>query len=290
MRDMTVRTPLRIALAVAGVLALVSLALATWLTSSESGKVWVKGRIETLVTSQIPGQLRIGRIVDLGPPLIAQDVRFSHADGRVVLVADHAEIEPDLSQALRGRLGFERAAVDGGRIDLSPDPDGRVAIEAALDKPKQPGQPSDPMGGLHYDLASMHVQNFKVEAKLKDLAEFKVEDVQGFVGVRRIETSGTVVKLERISGRVLPGFLGKKTQLEQVTGWIHGKQPHAAHFDAPIAIGDGALNAKIDVYDRDKTPVTIQIERSRGAGDLAASAAEFADGLFGDTLEVKTRD
>jgi hypothetical protein len=287
---MALRTPLRLGLAFIVIAAVASFALSIWLTSSDSGKEWVKGRLETLVTSQIPGRLRVGRIVDLGPPLVAEDVRFYHPDGRVVLIADHAEIEPDLSQALRGRLGFARAAVDGGRLVLSPDPDGRIAIEAALDAKAKPGEPSDPHGGLHYALQSMHVQNFRVETKLSDLADFKVDDVEGFVAVRRIETSGTVVELDRVSGRVTPGFLGKKTVIEQLDGWVHGKQKHAAQFNAEVAIGDGALHAKLDVHDREKAPVEVEIKHSRGAGDLAATAVEFADGLFGDTLEVKSKD
>lgn len=290
MQAIALRTPVRLGLAFVVIAAAGSFALASWLTSSDSGKEWVKGRIETLVTSQIPGRLRIGRIVDLGPPIVAEDVRFYHADGRLVLVCDHAEIEPDLSQAVRGRLGFERAAVDGGRLVLSPDPDGRVAIEAALDTPTKPGQPSDPHGGLHYNLQSMHVQNFRIEAKLSDLADFKLDGVEGFVGIRRIETSGTVVNLDRVSGRISPGFLGKKTVLEKLDGWVHGKQKHAAHFDAAITIGDGALKTKLDVHDREKAPVELEIQRARGAGDLVATAADFAGDLFGDTLEVKKHD
>jgi hypothetical protein len=287
---MSIRRPFKFALAFIAVTAVASIALAAWLTSSDSGKDWVKHRIEGVVTQNIPGELRIGRIVDLGPPLIAEDVRFYHYDGRVVLIADHAEVQADLGQALRGHLGFERAAVKGGRIVLSPDPDGRVAIEAALDAPSKPGQPSDPTGGLHYALQSMHVENFRVEAKISALADYKVDGVEGFVGVRRIETSGTDVKLERISGRVSPGFLGKRTELKEVDGWIHGKQKHVAQITAAMKIGDGDLDAKVNVYDRDKAPVTIEFDRATGAGDLAATLAKFADGLAGDSLEVVKKD
>jgi hypothetical protein len=287
---MSIRTPIKFALAFVGIAAVASVSLAAWLTSSDSGKDWVKRRIEKAVTDGIPGELKIGRILELGPPLIAEDVRFYHYDGRVVLVADHAEVEPDLGQALRGRLGFERAAVKGGRIVLSPDPDGRIAIEAALDAPTKPGEPSDPNGGLHYSLASMHVEKFRVEAKISDLADFKVDGVEGFVGVRRIETSGTTVKLERISGRVSPGFLGKRTEVKQLDGWIHGKQKHVAQMLTSMKIGDGDLHAKLNVYDREKTPISIEFDRATGAADLAATLANFADGILGDSLEVVKKD
>jgi hypothetical protein len=287
---MALRTSGKFAVAFIGIAAVVSLSLAAWLTASDSGKHWVKGRLEQAVSSQIPGKLRIGRIVELGPPLIAEDVRFYHPDGRVVLVADRAEVEPALLQAIRGRLGFERAAVDGGKIVLSPDPDGRIALEAALDAPSKPGEPSDPNGGLHYALQSMHVQHFRVEAKISDLADFKLHDVEGFVGVRRIETSGTQVQLERISGRLSPDILGKRTELKQVDGWVHGKEKHVAQLTAAMRIGAGEMDTKLDVFDRDKAPIVVEVKRSTGAGDFVASVIDFADGLLGDSLEVKTPD
>lgn len=287
---MAIRPPTKVVLAFLGISAVASVAISAWLTYTDSGKRWVKERVEQVVTDNIPGKLRIGRIVELGPPLIAEDVRFYHYDGRLVLVVEHAQVELDMLQALRGRLAFDRVAADGGHIVLSPDPDGRIAFEAAVDKPVPPGQPHDPMGGLHYDLASMHVQHFRVDAKISDMADFKVENVEGFIGVRRIETSGTVVKLEKISGRITPGFLGKRTELKQLDGWVHGKQKHVAQMEFATRIGDGELSGRLNVYDRDKNPVSIEIERATGAGDLAASIGDFAGGLLGDSLEIVKKD
>jgi hypothetical protein len=136
----------------------------------------------------------------------------------------------------------------------------------------------------------MHVQNFRVEAKMSELADFRVDGVEGFVGIRRIETSGTVVNLQKISGRVSPGFLGKRTEIRNLDGWVHGKLKHVAQMDALMRIGDGELKTKLNVYDREKKPISLEIERSSGLGDLVGSIAEFADGLLGDSLEVVKKD
>lgn len=284
------RTAAKVVLGYLIISSVVSVALAIWLSETESGRDWVKHRIEQAVTANIPGKLTIARIVEIGPPLVAEDVRFYHYDGRMVLQCKKAKVELDVLQALRGRLAFERAWVDGGKLVLSPDPDGRVAMEAAVDRPVKPGEPHDPNGGLHYAMMSMHVQNFRVEAKVSDLADFKVDDVQGFVAIRRIETSGTVVNLEKISGRVSPGFLGKRTEIVQLDGWVHGKMQHVAQMDARMKIGDGSLKAKLNVFDRDKQPISIEFDEAKGAGDLVATLADFADGLFGDSLEVAKKD
>jgi hypothetical protein len=136
----------------------------------------------------------------------------------------------------------------------------------------------------------MHVQNFRIEAKISDLADFKLNDVEGFVGVRRIETSGTVLNFEKISGRVSPGFLGKRTEIKRLDGWIHGKMKHVAQVDSLVRVGDGELKTKLNVYDREKQPISVEVERAKGAGDLVASIADFADGLAGDSLEVVKKD
>ncbi len=287
---MRLRTSLKVVLAIIAVCAVVALSLSAWLTSSDSGKRWVADRLEKAVSKAIPGSLEIGRLLELGPPVVAQDVRFIHPDGRVVLHAKHASIVPDVTQAFQGRLAFESADVEGGKIVLSPDPDGRVAFEAAVDEPPKPGEPNDPHGGLHYALQSMHVEKFDVELDLGGPAKIKLHDVEGFVGVRRIESPGIRVRLEKISGRLEPEILGARTLLTQVNATIKGKEEHVAEASALVKIETGELKIKLDYFDREKTPVVIVVERAKGEGDLAARAMDFADGLFGDTLEVKMED
>lgn len=277
-------------LLVVGACAVVAFGAAVLLTETDSGKNWLKVRVEQAVSKAIPGSFRIGALTDLGPPVLARDVRFYHPDGRMVLSAELAEVEFDLWQALQGRLAFERAAVDGGSIVLSLDPDGRVAFEAAVDAPRKPGEPEDPHGGLHYALQSMHVQNFKVIMKLADAANYTVHDVQGFVAVRRIETSGTRVLLEDIRGRVEPGLLDKRTELLRVDGWIHGKERQVMQLNAKLRIGDGRLDTLVNYFDRDKTPAEITIKKAEGAGELISALLSLAETLFGDTLEVDVKD
>ena len=278
----------KVFLIVTGVAAVLSLALSFWLSSTESGRRWVANRLESVISDAIPGKIEIGQILDIGPPVVAKDVRFFHPDGRVVLLAKHAEIVLSLSHAVQGQLGFERAAVNGGFIVLSPDPDGRIAMEAAMNAPSKPGQPSDPMGGLHYALMSMHVENFEVVMKLAEQADFKLKDVKGFVGVRRIETPGTRVTLDKISGRLADEILGKKIELSEVNGWIHGKAKQIVHMDTVVKIGEGKLNARIEFFDREKTPAIISIRKATEEGDFVEGLLDLLDGIFGDALEVKT--
>jgi hypothetical protein len=291
---MRTRNWIKVGLIVMGLLAVLSLGASLLLTSTTGGRRWVADKIEQIVSDNVPGSLKIGELVDLGPPLVAKDVRFFHPDGRVVLHCKDAEIVLDIMQALRGRLAFERAAVDGGRILLAMEKDGRVALEAALSEPSKPGgPPSDPHGGLHYALQSMHVQNFELQFKAAGAPSYTLHGVEGFVGVRRIESSGTYVTLEKVSAkRVEPGLLGAKTALKQVDGWVHGKEKHVLHLDAATVIGSGSLDARVDMYDRKKTPIEVVIKQSQGtAGDMVSSLLDLGSSLFGeDALKVEVKD
>jgi hypothetical protein len=282
----------KVALIVIAVLAVLSFGASLLLTSTVGGRRWVAGKLETFVSDNIPGRLEIGEIVDLGPPFVAKDVRFFHPDGRLVLHCKDAEIVLDVMEALSGRLAFERAAVDGGSILLAMEKDGRVALEAALSEASKPGDPpSNPDSGLHYWLRSMHVQNFVLRFK-GGPASYTLHDVEGFVGVRRIDTSGTYVFLEKISAkRVEPGLLGAKTSLKQVDGWVHGMEKHVLHLDAALGIGEGSLDAIVNFYDRDKTPVEVTVKQSEGfAADMASGLLDLGSSLFGDTVKVEVKD
>lgn len=284
------RTPVKAVAVWIGLSILVSVVLSAWLSWTESGRRWVADRIESGVSDAIPGSLKIGKLLELGPPLLVEDVRFFHPDGRVVLHAKRAEVVPNMWLAVQGKLGFDRADVEGGRIVLSPDPDGRIAFEAAVDKPAKPGEPSDPTGGLHYALQSMHVENYEVLLKLSDAADFKLVDVEGFVGVRRIETTGIRITLERISGRLDGGLLGKRTEIAKATGFVHAKVEHVVHLETAMKIGSGSLDATIDYYDRKKVPAVVRISNAEGEGSFVEDVLELGDDLFGESIEVKSED
>ena len=260
--------------------AALTLALSIYMRT-DAGRRSAAAQIEKVVTDNIPGQLRIGSVQHVGfDRVVARDVRFYHPSGKVVLLAKHAEVVPDLAMALSGKLGFERAAVDGGFIELAIDPDGRLSLEAALDAPSEPGVPDDPNGGLHYWLRSMHTQHLTTVFALSKAMTYRVYDTTGFVGVRRIDTPGVQVTLEKISGRVEPELAGVKVKLAQVEGWARGKELHIAHFDAQLGVGSGELRSLVDYFDRKQAPLKLKIQHSDGIEGTLMSALLRVSGLL----------
>jgi hypothetical protein len=261
-------------------LALSALAASFWCSETRQGRRFVARRIEQLVTSNIPGRLEIGELTRLdGPHVSARNVRFFHPDGRCLLAVDSATVELALADALHGRLGFRSVAADGGYMSLAADPDGRLAFEATVNAAAKPGEPSDPHGGLHYELRAMHVQNFSLLVQLSN-DPYRIRNVSGFVGVYRVDTPGVQVKLERIRGDVTPEILGQHVRLEDLHGWVHGKERKVAQGEVALRIGSDPLTTRVEYFDREKNKVNVHVERQSGvAAATVTLLIRFAAGL-----------
>jgi hypothetical protein len=90
---------------------------------------------------------------------------------------------------------------------------------------------------------------------------------------------------------VEPGLLGAETSLKRVDGWVHGMEKHVLQLDAALGIGEGSLDAIVNFYDRDKTPVEVTVKQSEGlAADLISGLLDLGSSLFGDTVKVEVED
>jgi hypothetical protein len=269
----------------AGLLALALLALVVaWVgTSTAGGRRWLADRIEQAVNGQIPGRLQIGEITAVeGSALRATDVRFFHPDGREVLHVKRAYLEGDLIEALSQRLTFRRVAADGGSVLLSVDPDGRLSLEAAMDSPRKPGQPSDPKRGLHYDMRNMHVEHFKLRTKVDGFDDIQMSNVSGVVHVWRLNTVGTRVRLTDISGSITPEVAGAKLAVRWLEAIITGAEAVVAEARMRLAVDkdstlslrlqyapEGKHKLKIRVVDKDGTEATTLTWLMHAAASLS---------------------
>jgi hypothetical protein len=243
---------------------------AMWCAHTSQGRRYLADRIAALVSDNIPGHLEIGEITEVSwLSLRARDVRFMHPDGRCVLEVEQAFVEPDLMDALQARLSFQRVAADGGSVLFSVDPDGRLSLEAAMDSPRRPGQPSDPKRGLHYDMRNMHVKNFKMKLQAKGMDPMQMNNVSGTVHVWRLTTVGTRVRLRDIRGSIAPEIAGAKLAVQNLDGLVTGAEAVVADVRARLSVDrDNALSLlvryapehkeklKVRVLDKDGTEAT----------------------------------
>jgi len=277
--------PLLIGLLVlAAVLACVGLVIAY----TSSGRRFVANRLEGVVTGEIPGRMEIGEITELSWLwLRAKDIRFFHPDGRVVLHVENAVVEPDLMDALRARLSFHRVAADGGSILLGADPDGRLALEAAMDPPYRPGMPKDPKRGLHYDMRNMHVENFKLLFPMSGLENLQVTSVRGVVRVWRLDSVGTRVRLTDVAGSVSPEIAGSKLAITDLDALITGAEAVVAQAKARLAINrDSLLAIKLRYAPEHKEKLQINVLNKEGTEATTLTWLMHAAASFSKDINV----
>lgn len=256
------------------------------LTVTPFGRRWLADGIEGVVSEEIPGRIVIGELERVGTPTIVHELQFFHPDGRLVLRVERAEIDFDVAAAWDGKLAFDRATAEGGHLLISVDPDGRPSIEAALDFATHGVDPA-PHGGLHYAMRDIHVERFELRLLLSKDASYHVHGVRGQVAIRRELTSGTRVELRGISGVVREEVAGSKLRLARVDGWVHGKERKVLHLLAQTRIGDGRMRARVGLFDRERTPVEIDLTPVEGLDSMFTALLVYARGLFSEDLDVE---
>lgn len=258
------------------------------LSCTDFGRRQTARAIETLVSRELPGHMEIGTLTRVGAPTVVEDLRFFHPSGREVLHVRHAEIYFDPLDALRGKLTFKRALARGGRLLLSVDPDGRPSIEAALDFPSH-GTDPDPNGGLHYAMRDITVDGLLLVMRFST-ESYRVRDVHGLVTIRRELTEGIRVELSAVRGPVEPEIAGQRVVLRRVDGWVHGKERQVIDLHADSAVGSGRMTAHVALFDRDKTPVEVELKPLAGVQSTALALMLYAQSVFSGDLEIELLD
>lgn len=257
-----------------------------WCEHTYAGRRLAKYGLERLVSDNIPGAMQITSLDEFSlSRVVAREVRFYHTDGRCLILAKHAVVIPDWGLAMKGMLGFKSADIDGGYFVLSMDPNDKISVENTMNGPTPPGKPNDPYGGVFYELRAMHVQHLTVYLKLSKQFEYRIEDVEGFVGVNRVDTPGVQVVLNSMNGRIEPEIAGSKVSLRDVSGWIHGKAKEVIRMQAKLGVGSGILDTHVGYWDREKDKLTIRVDKSKGVE--AVAMAWLIRALAGFTSDVK---
>lgn len=273
----------RVALFCAAVFVVVA-CFCLYCSQTESGRAFCARRVSAMVTANIPGRFEIGKITHLGFRHVeAQEVRFYHPDGRLVLRVPAAEVELELADALHGRLSFERAVAHGGFMLLSVDPDDRLSFEAAVDAPTKPGEPNVPNGGMHYAMRNMRAENFEMRMHFGSF-DFRLLDINGIVSVQRIDTPGVQVLLADLRGRLQQEIVGARVSIKKLDGKITGKVKQVADITTTLHVGDGDLMARFGYFDREKDKVTLRVLKKTGVTPttmtwLLEAIATFSSGI-----------
>ncbi len=80
---------------------------------------------------------------------------------------------------------------------------------------------------------------------------------------------------------------GSKLRLLRVDGWVHGKERKIMQLIAHTRVGDGRMDAKVGLFDRDETPVEIDLTPVEGLDSLFTALLVYAKQLFTDDIDVE---
>jgi hypothetical protein len=132
----------------------------------------------------------------------------------------------------------------------------------------------------------MHVQHFTTVVRVIPGETGRLQNTTGVIGVRRIETSGTQVTFDHVSGDLDREIAGAKIRVNTTTGWIHGKEKQVGHFKADLKIGSGKIEATIDYFDRKEKPIRIKLHDDKGIEGFGTAWLLRAAAAFTDKIDL----
>jgi len=285
---------------------LVALSLVVALLHTSWGLEQTSQKLEGAVSETIPGDMTVGALEDLDmmSPVgmisaTANDLIFTHPDGREVVRLDEVRLHFDPFALLSRKLQIEGADIDGGTVTITPGADGRTTLENAFDegKAKKSGGGGGGEGGsggggarpYTLDFRAMNVENMTLEIPLES-KRFELRELEGFVGIFQTRRApGVTVRFEEVSGLMRePTYLGDAPEMRHIQGEVLGERDQVVDLAFVANLIDGRLEGEFAYYpDRDKK-VQLTLDPKAELNALAASVASLRAALGGTVaIDVK---
>lgn len=163
---------------------------------------FARGVVESQLASLLTGEVQIDKVdaLDFGS-VSATGVRIVDARGRVVLTAQHLELDYNLYELAQGRLRFTRGHIRDASIHAYASENAVTTLfEALIPKESSDGGPS----ALEIFFDNLHIENATLHGNVPGLSGIEAEsfEIRGHIAIReRFEA-----KLERISGKLTGPF------------------------------------------------------------------------------------
>ena len=167
-------------------LAAVALGVAVTWVRSDSGRRWVARKIESTVSRQVRGTLRVGEITELSrTALRARDLRFVAPDGTTVIEVREVSMDIRWRSLAAGRFDSTSARVRGAtvRIAEARGAPGSVSI-AQMFQGRGGGGEGDAQGGEPpLTLRRIAVRDLTVESRFGDLPDARGRNLRGTLDI-----------------------------------------------------------------------------------------------------------
>lgn len=269
-------TAARVVIALLTVLALLA-AIVLIAVRTAPGRRWIARRIESAVTSQIRGSLRIVVIDRIGwHSVSARGVRFIAPNDDEVIYVDQVDMDFLWGPLLHGRLVSPRASAHGGKVLLHDGPRGALSIDDAMSsrapETAQTAQPAPASAGTTVEFQHLDVERITFSSRVDGVPDSRVTGVRGMLELSVRDPGGELLLvLHDLAGS---GRLDTPIPIQlRLTGgtfrFDSGSNDERVRADTQGVLGDDRVRLRCRASMRgDGSHVAVRLTLPRSAGPL----------------------
>ncbi|MBC7173919.1 MAG: hypothetical protein H5U40_15870 [Polyangiaceae bacterium] len=248
-----------------------------WLRT-DPGRDFLAGRLEKLLSNEVLGSLRIGRIdrYSLGT-VVARDVDFLDPRGKAVIEIPEVELGIDLGALLSRTIRLEDARARDAVVTIAPGRHGKsTSIEETFAKqgPKEGEGPPK----FDIDTGTIHFDRTHLVLAMGD-PRMRLDGLEGFVRVSRRGDRKVEVTLDRVEGawslpdtRMLDG-----AHRFHASGQVDGNSDPLLDLKLRACFRRGAVPMRLRYGSRTGAKLAYDAEEARLVG-LAIRAVDLVAG------------
>jgi len=277
---------------IVGAAALLALGALLW---TEWGLARVAGWVAAGVSSGIAGTLEIAHIDELTLTQVrARGVTISDPDGRPAIEAERAIIEFSPRAFLAGRMGWERARIDGCRVRLTErEKGGKLNMEETFrsPEPKKPKEEGDKEKeeGSDLDLREMATSRCVLLIEGGSLPKLRLVDLEGVMRVHVLPSGDVELRFDGYSGTIEDGLPTGVLAFRDVQGEVTPAAKRLLHFDGGGRSEGEKVEFKLDIFTKPEKKVKIGAVFPELSGPSLRAFAIGVWSRFSSSLELDVR-
>jgi hypothetical protein len=271
------------------VVGLLCIAGLQWL-ESEAGRAFVRDRVVAAIGGGMAGTFEIQSIEELSLHRVrARGVTFRDPGGKPAIEVTETVVDFAPSQLWSGPYGFSRADIDGCRVHVTEDEQGKINMERtfASKKKKDEGDddPAKKKDGREVDLRSMITSGCTLIIGGGSLPSLRMTELEGIMRVHIASDGKVGLRFDGYQGTFEKGLPTGVLKFREVAGHVDPGEAKLLHFDGKGRSEGAPVAFVLDILSKPKTRVKIDATFPELSANGLRAMAVAGFSKFSDTLE-----
>lgn len=270
------------------VVGLLCIAALQWI-ETDSGRAFVRDRVVSAIGGGMAGSFDIERIEELSLNRVhARGVTFRDPTGKPAIEVTEAVVDFELSQLWSGPYGFSRADIDGCRVHVTEDEQGKINIQRTFASKKKPDEGDDAPkknDGREIDLRSMITSGCTLVVGGGSLPSLRMTELEGIMRVHIASDGKVALRFEGYDGTFEKGLPTGVLKFREVAGHVEPGEAKLLHFDGKGRSEGAPVEFVLDILTKPKTRVKIDATFPELSANGLRAMAVAGFSKFSDTLE-----